>query len=238
MCWTARWSACACPRRARLVHADELWRHTCFEAFLRSGDGPAYYELNASPSTEWALYSFESYRKAMAPAASAPAPRVDVHRAANRLQVDVELDLRTLSRPRALALAAVIEDENARLSYWALKHPAAEARLPSSRRFRTRAARMKFGIDRLLADAALRKPLAGKRVALLAHPASVTANLTHSLDALAALGDVRCPPPSGRSTACAATSRTTWSSRRTSTTRCSAFPYSASTAPCAAPRRR
>jgi uncharacterized protein YbbC (DUF1343 family) len=50
---------------------------------------------------------------------------------------------------------------------------------------------MKLGIDRLVADAALRKPLAGKRVALLAHPASVTANLTHSLDALAALGDVR-----------------------------------------------
>lgn len=50
---------------------------------------------------------------------------------------------------------------------------------------------MKFGIDRLLAEASLRKPLAGKRVALLAHPASVTRNLTHSLDALAATGDVR-----------------------------------------------
>ncbi len=50
---------------------------------------------------------------------------------------------------------------------------------------------MKFGIDRLLSDAALRRPLAGKRVALLAHPASVTADLTHSLDALAILGDVR-----------------------------------------------
>jgi len=48
-----------------------------------------------------------------------------------------------------------------------------------------------FGIDRLLAEPALRDPLAGQRVALLAHPASVTANLTHSLDALAALGDVR-----------------------------------------------
>src|SRR5436190_13681990 len=47
---------------------------------------------------------------------------------------------------------------------------------------------MKFGIDRLLADPALRKPLEGKRVALLAHPASVTANLTHSLDALVATG--------------------------------------------------
>jgi uncharacterized protein YbbC (DUF1343 family) len=50
---------------------------------------------------------------------------------------------------------------------------------------------MKFGIDRLLSEPELRRPLAGKRVALLAHPASVTANLTHSLDALAMLGDVK-----------------------------------------------
>jgi uncharacterized protein YbbC (DUF1343 family) len=50
---------------------------------------------------------------------------------------------------------------------------------------------MKFGIDRLLEDAVLRAPLAGKRVALLAHPASVTADLTHSLDALALCGDLK-----------------------------------------------
>ncbi len=50
---------------------------------------------------------------------------------------------------------------------------------------------MKFGIDRLIADPALRAPLKGRRVALVAHPASVTADLTHSLDALAACGDVR-----------------------------------------------
>ncbi|PXA96728.1 DUF1343 domain-containing protein [Nostoc sp. 3335mG] len=47
---------------------------------------------------------------------------------------------------------------------------------------------MNFGIDRLLADPALRKPLEGRRVALLAHPASVTRDLTHSLDALMAAG--------------------------------------------------
>ena len=48
-----------------------------------------------------------------------------------------------------------------------------------------------FGLDRFLADPALRAPLTGRRVALLAHPASVTRNLTHSLDALAALPDVK-----------------------------------------------
>src|SRR5512139_354850 len=49
---------------------------------------------------------------------------------------------------------------------------------------------MKFGIDRLLEEPALRRALHGRRVALLAHPASVTRDLTHSLDALAALADV------------------------------------------------
>ncbi|MFT3963304.1 exo-beta-N-acetylmuramidase NamZ domain-containing protein [Propionivibrio sp.] len=47
-----------------------------------------------------------------------------------------------------------------------------------------------FGLDRLLADPALRRPLAGRRIALLAHPASVAADLTHALDALAALPDL------------------------------------------------
>ncbi|PWT74147.1 MAG: DUF1343 domain-containing protein [Proteobacteria bacterium] len=50
---------------------------------------------------------------------------------------------------------------------------------------------MKFGVDRLLEDATLRAPLTGRRVALLAHPASVTRDLTHSLDALAALDSLR-----------------------------------------------
>ncbi len=47
---------------------------------------------------------------------------------------------------------------------------------------------IQFGLDRLLSDPALRAPLQGKRVALLAHPASVTADLTHALDALAGVG--------------------------------------------------
>jgi len=50
---------------------------------------------------------------------------------------------------------------------------------------------MRFGIDRLLEEPELRKPLAGRRVALLAHPASLTERLVHSLDALAALGEIK-----------------------------------------------
>ena len=51
-------------------------------------------------------------------------------------------------------------------------------------------ASIQFGIDRLLAEPDLRRPLAGRRIALLAHPASVTTDLTHSLDALAACPDL------------------------------------------------
>jgi uncharacterized protein YbbC (DUF1343 family) len=50
---------------------------------------------------------------------------------------------------------------------------------------------MKFGIDRLIEDRSLRAPLVGQRIALLAHPASVTHDLTHSLDALAGCGDLK-----------------------------------------------
>jgi uncharacterized protein YbbC (DUF1343 family) len=50
---------------------------------------------------------------------------------------------------------------------------------------------MNFGLDRLIAEPELRRPLAGRRVALLAHPASVTVNLTHALDALAALPEIK-----------------------------------------------
>jgi uncharacterized protein YbbC (DUF1343 family) len=50
---------------------------------------------------------------------------------------------------------------------------------------------MKFGLDRLLDEPQLRKPLAGRRVALLAHPASLTRDLRHSIDAITSLGEVR-----------------------------------------------
>ncbi|MDR0499198.1 MAG: DUF1343 domain-containing protein, partial [Holophagales bacterium] len=49
---------------------------------------------------------------------------------------------------------------------------------------------MQFGIDRLISEPSLRKPLLGKRVALLGHPASVTTDLTHALDALAQLPEI------------------------------------------------
>ena len=50
------------PRASRQV--DELWKHTCFEAFIVAR-GEEYFELNFSPSTEWAAYDFDGYRAGM-----------------------------------------------------------------------------------------------------------------------------------------------------------------------------
>lgn len=50
---------------------------------------------------------------------------------------------------------------------------------------------LKTGLEVLLEDSSARKALVGKRVGLLAHPASVTRSLTHALDALAQLPDIK-----------------------------------------------
>ena len=60
----------------------------------------------------------------MAPATGAEPPRILIEQSAQRLTVDVQLSLKTLPASRAIALAAVIEDDSGSLSYWALKHPA------------------------------------------------------------------------------------------------------------------
>jgi hypothetical protein len=110
---------------------DELWKHTCFEAFIASESrGDEYRELNFSPSTEWAAYAFESYRKGMAPVALPAAPRIDVTRSGTQLVMDARITSEGLLphswlAPDAklrIALSAVIEDESGRISYWALKH--------------------------------------------------------------------------------------------------------------------
>jgi hypothetical protein len=111
---------------------DGLWKHTCFEAFIASPlHGEEYQELNVSPSTEWAAYSFERYRTGMVPAALPSAPRLDVARSAgSRLVVEARLGVQGLlpdswQAPGArlrIALSAVIEDDGGRISYWALKH--------------------------------------------------------------------------------------------------------------------
>jgi hypothetical protein len=114
------------PRPPRM--APRLWEHTCLEAFV-AGAGQAYRELNVSPAREWAIHAFERYRVGGQLDDPALAPAIAVRRLAGRLEVEAVLPLARLAPgdPRSalrVGLAAVLEDSDGRLSYWALRHPA------------------------------------------------------------------------------------------------------------------
>ncbi len=115
------------PPAAAPARTDELWRTTCFEAFVRPAPGEAYFEFNFAPSTEWAAYAFDATRAGMRPAIQIPPPVIEVHTTSNRFELRATLDLAALpAAPWAIGLSAVIEDRRGAKSYWALAHPAAK----------------------------------------------------------------------------------------------------------------
>lgn len=113
------------PRVAAPARADELWRHTCFEAFVAAPRLPGYLELNFAPSTAWAAYRFDGYREGMRPATEASAPRIEVETGAGSFTLRATLDLIGLpgNAPWRIGLSAVIEEMSGQKSYWALAHP-------------------------------------------------------------------------------------------------------------------
>ena len=110
----------AVPDLVPATRADELWRHTCLEAFVRPDPGDAYAEFNFAPSTQWAAYGFSGYREGMSTLDLA-APRIDVRATDNELILRAAFDLPP--GPCRLALTAVIETTGGARSYWALAHP-------------------------------------------------------------------------------------------------------------------
>ncbi len=122
---TGRISDLRLPPVSAAARTEELWRHTCFEAFVRHVPGEAYYEFNFAPSTQWAAYRFDRYRSGMRVATEIGEPRIDVQPAPERYALRAALDLSGLPRDAGwrLGLAAVIEETNGRKSYWELAHP-------------------------------------------------------------------------------------------------------------------
>jgi hypothetical protein len=115
------------PPPAAPERADGLWKHTCFEAFVRPAADAGYWEFNFAPSGKWAAYRFSDYRAGMVEV-DVPAPTIDVRRDEGRLEVAVELDLGPELGLLAhldwqLGLSAVIETKQGEISHWALSHP-------------------------------------------------------------------------------------------------------------------
>jgi len=108
----------AWPAAAPVGRADALWKNTCFEAFVTTGEG--YWEFNLSPSGQWASYRFDNYREGMRPADEVCVVEgLDGGRDYVALEGRIELPI----AGGKLALSAVIETIDGAKTYWALAHP-------------------------------------------------------------------------------------------------------------------
>ena len=115
------------PPAGPSARADRLWQHSCFEIFIRPGDGEEYWEFNFAPSQEWAAYRLSGYRKGMIPAPQPVPPIIEISSTEDRLEVRVRLESGVSAElPWKVGLSAVVEDRAGVRSFWALAHPAGE----------------------------------------------------------------------------------------------------------------
>lgn len=113
------------PQQHAPARRDFLWRTTCFEVFFKPVGASRYFELNFSPSTDWAAYVFEDYRTGMdiaAVTAEVCETRTsgDAFELSARCQLDEAGAL--TGAPLCANLCAVLENHNGEKSYWALAH--------------------------------------------------------------------------------------------------------------------
>src|SRR6185369_1918174 len=85
------------PPLTRAMRTDELWRHTCFEAFVGTPADPAYYEFNFAPSTQWAVYRFTNYRNGMRAADEISELPIEVRASDDSFTLRTSLELKGLS---------------------------------------------------------------------------------------------------------------------------------------------
>ncbi len=119
------------PGVAAGIHAqqtDGLWRHTCMEVFVGPQPAGPYLEFNFAPDGRWAAYRFSGYRAGMAPLTGIRPPRIELRTQSDRLllSADVELPTDLAAARLRLGIAAVVENDQGQLAYWALRHRSAQ----------------------------------------------------------------------------------------------------------------
>jgi len=107
----------------------DLWEHTCFEFFLGIKDIPEYWEFNLSPARDWNVFHFLRYRYNIAEEINFSSLPVKIVQEKNCLKLALEVKLAKIINPNTnlkIGIATVIEEQH-QISYWALKHPQAQA---------------------------------------------------------------------------------------------------------------
>lgn len=115
------------PPFAGRGRADELWKTTCFELFLRPEGQEPYVELNLSPSERWAAYAFSSYREGMKERPASREPDCTMRLGSSFAIFDAAIPHDVLPElPATVNYACVLEEAGGAISYWAVDHPAAK----------------------------------------------------------------------------------------------------------------
>lgn len=113
------------PAPALPGFADQLWQHTCLEAFVAPADNPTYREFNFSPSGQYAEYHFRDERARVNASPSPSAPRLQWSTTDKGIELLAEVALSGIPHTQDLlvGLTTVLEDREGQLSHWALHHP-------------------------------------------------------------------------------------------------------------------
>jgi hypothetical protein len=114
------------PPAQKCERKNALWEETCFEFFLGTRGSDLYREFNLSPSGNWNVYRFTSYRKGMEEEPAFTSLPFSVRTRPDGLRLFLELDLEKIvpaEQVLQIAVSAVIKDRSGRITYWALTHP-------------------------------------------------------------------------------------------------------------------
>jgi hypothetical protein len=103
---------------------DELWKHTCFEAFIKPKGQDSYWEINLSPTGDWNVYRFSSYRNGMAREEAVQTLRPIFTKQGDQWHLSCEIWIPAWANAAGLeiGLTSVIEDTLGEISYWAIAH--------------------------------------------------------------------------------------------------------------------
>lgn len=110
------------PQPAEPGRADELWKTTCFEAFLRQEGEAPYREWNFAPSGQWAAFDFTAYRDGMVNAEVGAEPYIRLEDNLTWWALGATIAV-PADRKWQLGLSAVLKEQDGSTSYWALAHP-------------------------------------------------------------------------------------------------------------------
>lgn len=116
--WNKKWKLESNGADGRL---HEIWKSTCFEAFIKPKNQKQYWEINVNPSRAWNVYKFSSYREPSPPVEDSGWKLIEFSFEPGSLSVKFSHDLSLASRFE-VGLSCIFDMMDGKKSYWALEH--------------------------------------------------------------------------------------------------------------------